>query len=326
MRIVMLGDIHGGLDVCRSIVRIAARDHGATAAIQVGDFGIFSDVLGAWRLKSKVYRQAHHFDIPLHVIDGNHEDHAFLYHAQRDRLTNLWATKLNLHYHPRGTITQLGDGHDAVSIGWLGGACHADRPQEYAGQAAIDRFSEQPHSGHRRKRSDGTLPIDPAWSTWVTQADRTRLVHAAEAHPARLDAIVSHSCPHSVGFGHTGLAMLQSSVHQYVTLAGLNSGYDTDCGEHHLHHLWNQLADRGLLPDRWIYGHFHRIQQRAIKRPKAPHCRGQGPQTAAVDAWCLGIGNRSPDAQAFIWDTSAPSDGGGVGQVFLLPDLDVVST
>ena len=77
---------------------------------------------------------------------------------------------------------------------------------------------------------------------------------AAAFSQAKVDIVVTHSCPHSLGVGMVGNAYLAEDVERHCVRKGFNPGLITDCGEPGLLRLWGHLTHR---PREWIFGHFH---------------------------------------------------------------------
>jgi predicted phosphodiesterase len=233
-RILLLGDCHAAWHrLLDGVATVVARDS-IDLAIQVGDFGFFGQYSPAPLGGGSAYRLA----VPLHVIDGNHEDHAWLAKQRRAGVLDRWATEQNLHVMPRGAVLQLDD----VTIGFCGGALHADRRQE----GCIDR---------------GT-------TNWLTLREARTAAQAFSQ--AKVDLIVTHSCPHSLGVGMQGNPYLSDSVERYCTLKGHNTGPLGDCGEPGLTHLWGHLTYRPRL---WTFGHFHVHHDVVVDRVRF-HCLG----------------------------------------------------
>lgn len=239
MKLLILGDCHGQYDLVRDACQAAELAYGIEAAIQVGDFGLFPKLLH--RLLSG---QIDRFPIPVHVIDGNHEDHSWIAESKTNGHRDAWA-QANLHFHPRGTTMTL----DGATIGFVGGALHADRRQEWAGMWQ----ASSPGSPIRR------VPPDPAWANWVTTGDVERALSAFTADPPHL--LVSHSCPAGIGIGMTGALHLVEDADRFITRPGFSAGPFHDCGEGNLTRLWRQLPQK---PDQWVFGHFHAVQDRTI--------------------------------------------------------------
>ncbi len=158
------------------------------------------------------------FKKPIHFVDGNHEDHNYLYESI-DKLS-----KMNVHYHRRGSITELDDG---TKIGWLGGAFNVDRPQ-YAYEDGTTNFPS------------------PAEIDAMTDLIKSNSI----------DLMVSHSCPMCIGIGIKGHPIFQQSAKIYIEGVGYNSAPITDVGDEPLQTLWNNLE--GYRPKNWVFGHLHK--------------------------------------------------------------------
>ncbi len=216
MRIALLGDVHGNQDLLEACVSAAAAA-GLAALIQLGDLGLTASTWGPGRRRSR-------WPIPVLVIDGNHEDHAFLAEARASGLTTAWAAQ-GLVHQPRGSSRCL----DGRQVLFLGGALHANR----------------------RQAEDG--------ANLIRAEDLARALASAQAHPPAM--IVSHSCPANIGIGMHGNPALADSVHQHILVAGHECGPPDDCGEPQLTALWQALPRRPAL---WCYGHFHINHERLI--------------------------------------------------------------
>jgi len=100
-KILFLGDVHG---YWASL--LLAMDYGVNSLdvdciIQVGDFGFYPG-----HIKSLInFKTKYGFkDFPIHFIDGNHEDHVYLYKSNKKKLKEN-----NIFYHPRGSILDIED-------------------------------------------------------------------------------------------------------------------------------------------------------------------------------------------------------------------------
>jgi predicted phosphodiesterase len=215
MRVLIVGDVHGRHEELLALLRHAQEVYRIGAAIQVGDFGFSAEAMA--RTASL------HFPVPLHVIDGNHEDHAWLRRAQRSGLVARWRTAANLYYQPRGSVATMG----GTTIGFLGGALHVDRPQQHG---LLHRHAN--YLLRRQREHAGTL-----------------------FNRSRPDLLVTHSCPSRLGIGMTTSPEHAPGVALYIHGAGFDAGPPEDCGEAELTRLWHALKYR---PRAWVYGHFHR--------------------------------------------------------------------
>lgn len=223
MRVLIVGDVHGRHRELAGAMRQAQAVFRVEAAIQVGDFGFYPNWLVA------AHASGVRFPVPLHVIDGNHEDHAWLRRALLTGAARSWARALNLYYQPRPSVAQLG----ASKVGFLGGALHVDRPQKHNWLIGFPNY--------------------------ILQRHREQAV--ALFNRERPELIVTHSCPAGIGIGLKSSAEMQLGVAEHITAAGFDPGPADDCGEVELSRLWGELAYK---PRAWVFGHFHRAHEAVI--------------------------------------------------------------
>lgn len=254
MRILILGDCHGRLDLVHRACLEARERWGIEAAIQVGDFGFYPQTL-----KQFLHEGPRRFPVPVYAIDGNHERHDYLMIA-RQQSAAAW-TQANLIAPARGTTLIIG----GMRFGFLGGALHADRSQSWS-----DGTSTVPRQGRPR-------PPDPFAANWVTAGDVARAVGAFTASPP--EALVTHSCPAGIGIGMEGDPRLAGHVDVFIRQAGFRCGPVGDRGEPGLTTLWRQLPTR---PRWWLFGHFHRRHEQVINATRFV-CVGSTDATDGVD-------------------------------------------
>jgi Icc-related predicted phosphoesterase len=107
--LAILGDIHGDFYMLQQKVDQAIAK-GASALIQVGDFGYYKHLLDRlWKCE---------LDIPVYWIDGNHEEHEHL-----QGITDILEIHNNCFFVPRGKILEL----DNRVIAFMGGAASIDK-------------------------------------------------------------------------------------------------------------------------------------------------------------------------------------------------------
>ena len=83
MKILFLGDIHGAhAEMTATIVRVRDQ-HGIEAVIQTGDFGFFPDFFSNGFAGSRL-------PVPVYAIDGNHDDHQWLYQMEKSGEVARW--------------------------------------------------------------------------------------------------------------------------------------------------------------------------------------------------------------------------------------------
>lgn len=213
MRVLIVGDVHGQHE---RLAGILARERTALvidAAIQVGDYGFSERALA---------RHTRPFAVPVHVIDGNHEDHRWLQQALAAGADARWRG-LGLFYQPRPSVARIG----GAAVGFIGGALHVDRPQRHNMAAGLPNYILR-----RQAEEAGALFND-----------------------ARPELIVSHSCPSRIGIGLSGPEDMLGGVLDHIVSAGFDPGPREDCGEAELSRVWEALAYR---PRAWVFGHHHR--------------------------------------------------------------------
>lgn len=217
MRVLIVGDVHGQHERLAAVLRQAQADYRIGAAIQVGDFGFHRERMARSRA------EALRFPVPLHVIDGNHEDHAWLRRALLTGAARTWQQELNLIYQARPSVAQFGPS----KVGFLGGALHVDRPQRHNWLTGFPNYILRRHRIHAASMFNRQQP----------------------------ELLVTHSCPSPIGIGMEGGTEMEAGVAEHVRAAGFDPGPRHDCGETELGRLWCDLSYR---PRAWVFGHFHR--------------------------------------------------------------------
>jgi hypothetical protein len=223
MRVLIVGDVHGQHQKLAECLRQAQTDFRVAAAIQVGDFGFYQDQM------TRTREERIRFPVPLHVIDGNHEDHRWLRRSLLTGAGRVWQHEFNLVYQPRPSVAQFG----VSKVGFLGGALHVDRPQKHNWLSGFPNYILRRHREHAAKLFNQQQP----------------------------ELIVTHSCPSRIGIGIQSPAELQPGVAEHITAAGFDAGPQEDCGEAELSRLWLELAYK---PRAWVFGHFHRSHQAEV--------------------------------------------------------------
>ncbi len=143
-------------------------------------------------------------------------------------------------------------------VGFLGGALHADRPQEGC--------------------EIWTLAAEPAACNWTRPSDRQRA--AAAWSVERCDLVVTHSCPGGIGIGigMSGNPALRRSVDLYIREAGFAAGPDDDIGDGELSLLAGDLRASRCMPPHWVFGHVHRVHDARVGATRF-RCVGSGDAT-----------------------------------------------
>lgn len=214
-KILILGDLHGHLTFLQDIVRNANTYYKIDYAIQVGDFGFYSNMFDSLKRFSP-------FAVPVYAIDGNHENHDWLFNQKK--VWNLWEKNNNLIFCPRGKTIEI----DNRLIAFIGGAMNVDRRQ--------------------------TGSINKKTTNYLLDTDATNIAETLN-NMKQVDLMVTHSCPHSIGVGMWGNPIFDYGVFEFITNAlGASVGDRNDVGEEVLKKLWKLLDKK---PVNWVFGHFH---------------------------------------------------------------------
>lgn len=197
------------------------------------------------------------YKLPLktYAIDGNHEDHAWL--KAQDH--GAWDKNLNLKFVPRGTVLDI----SGSKIGFCGGALNVDRPQ----------------GGSTKNRT----------TNYILNSEVLESIETFNK-AGRLDLMVTHSCPHSIGIGMTGHPMFFESIIKYCTEKGHDVGPNHDAGDAALREIWQALT---VKPGVWAFGHWH---QRLCK------------WVGCTDFYCVGSSDGSDGknyVNPFVYDTTS---------------------
>jgi len=219
MRVLIIGDVHGQHRELADVLRQVQTDYRIEAGIQVGDFGFYEGLMA----------QPVRYPVPLHVIDGNHEDHRWLRRALRHGAADVWKEKANLVYQSRPSVARLG----STTVGFMGGALHVDRPQNHNLLAGMPNY--------------------------ILRRQREQAVELFNREKPEL--IATHSCPAGIGVGVRGVPDFEHGIAEHVVKAGFDPGPADDCGETELGHLWRGLSYR---PRGWVFGHFHRAHEAVV--------------------------------------------------------------
>ena len=223
MRVVVVGDVHGAIHELPGYLMHVKKYFRVEAAIQVGDFGFFKDLVDV-ATESGVY-----FPVPLHAIDGNHEDHAWLKECMASGVAGEWKSRFNLHFMPRGSVEKLG----SSTVGFLGGALHVDRKQFFSSRSLA--------------------------SNYIQKAEIENALQVFGAGAPEL--IVTHSCPAGIGIGMKSHPLFEHGVYEFVKKPGFDPGPQDDCGDMELALLWKSLERK---PQAWAFGHFHHFHEATV--------------------------------------------------------------
>jgi Icc-related predicted phosphoesterase len=151
--IALLGDIHGDVGALESACTRAAAE-GATALIQVGDFGVYPQVLDWCKRVAYVSR------IPIYFIDGNHEKFSMITpwweSMEIDGSSTHHIVQNKLIYVRRGSVLKL----YGRRIGFLGGAASIDFAYRSKGYDWFDEEVIRQQDCDRLIKQAGDKPLD----------------------------------------------------------------------------------------------------------------------------------------------------------------------
>ncbi len=121
MKLIILGDVHCHWDGANKAVQSALKEHpDAHTVIQMGDLG------DGWPTKDGFNRWTPNFDLPIYVVDGNHENFDAI---------EAGNTNPRLTWMKRGSVMHFNaqDPHHAVMF--FGGATSPDRADRTIGRS-----------------------------------------------------------------------------------------------------------------------------------------------------------------------------------------------
>lgn len=168
------------------------------------------------------------FQVPVYAIMGNHEDHKWIVKQSYTQ----WEKDHNIF------LIQQGDTwiEDNSKFGFLGKAFNVDRKQE------------------------GKIKLGN--TNFITKIECDKAIEKFNAL-GKLDFLITHSCPHSIGVGMQGLPIFFESIYKYIEKPfKVSTGPIHDCGEPELTNLWNGLIQK---PSEWIFGHWHKHYQKQVQ-------------------------------------------------------------
>jgi predicted phosphodiesterase len=218
MKILISGDLHGNFhELIQLQLEAKKANLPIDMCIQVGDFGFYERCFSTLG-KMNVKK----FPYKTFAIDGNHEEHWWL----KDAPVKEWEEKHNLFYKPRGSIEEI----DGSLIGFLGGALNVDRAQE----------------GSTKDRT----------TNYILDVEIHEALEKFNALP-KIDLMVTHTCPHSIGVGMLGHPYFAETIEKYCHDKGHSTGKDNDVGDGPLTRLYRGLTNK---PTNWVFGHFHQLK------------------------------------------------------------------
>jgi hypothetical protein len=230
MRVLCVGDIHDDWGRLQAAASDAAAIS-AGAIFQVGDVGMGAE-FHAWVASISP------LPVPIYLVDGNHEDHAWIAAAVRSGEIEAWKAK-NIHYQARGSVIRLGD----CTCGFLGGALHA-------------------HGVEQEGSCHVACGLPPPFANWITDADLERSLAAFQSTPP--DLLVTHDAPGGIGLGLISDDSWHRHVQEGAREIGKKIPWDRmDGGDPCLHKIWQRLPRR---PRFWVHGHWHHTYHRRVQQ------------------------------------------------------------
>lgn len=257
-RFLVVGDLHGDIGRLQQILSRARRELHIHAALHVGDLGLDPLTLRHWLDQSDP-----RMSVPVIIVDGNHDDHAWLAHLRQHPAEAASLAAIGLQVQDRGALMHLG----GITLGCCGGALHPDRPQVGAEEVLLGR--------------------EPTTPNWVTPAQARAVASSWASDPP--DIVLAHSCPAGIGIGLTGSPTFAAAITADLEELGLPAIASNDVGEPGLTMLWSAVP---RPPRHWICGHFHRFHQSLIGRTQVtvvPAADGQEVLPVVLDTTHLNV-------------------------------------
>lgn len=223
MRVLIVGDIHGRVEKLVEYLTKVKSLFRISAAIQLGDFGFYPEIFREME-ENKLY-----FPVQLYAIDGNHENHDWLFTMKKNREVDKWKEKFNLYYLSRASVVEIG----GTKIGAIGGALNVDGPQKSSAKTQS--------------------------ANYILKSERESAISLFNERKPEL--IVSHTCPTGIGIGIKANKIFDQSIIEHIVNAGFDPGVQDDCGDRELTKLWDGLS---YSPLAWVFGHFHFDYEKTI--------------------------------------------------------------
>jgi len=147
MKLLILGDIHGEWRSANKLIKRAIKRYpDITAIIQLGDLGDHW-VKGRYRYSRWNVEQA--TNLPVHWLDGNHDNHAEL-------LQNGMTPNPYLIYQPRGSVLKI----DGYRMMFMGGATSPDKDWRIAAMNKGHGPIWWPEESITRAQFDAAMQVD----------------------------------------------------------------------------------------------------------------------------------------------------------------------
>ena len=194
MRILVIGDTHGNTKFLCDYLYPIACNIGAGAIVQLGDFGYWEQAPEGVQFLDDVAGAAHHFEIPLYWLHGNHDKHSMIAGRYTGRTVDGFiAVRPRVNYIPQGFCwTWAG-----VSMRAFGGAYSVDKQWRLDEEAK--RYKKLSYKEGKR-RAVGLEPksIPPTAGTlWFPEEQMTdaEFAELLAADSDRKDIVFSHDKP-----------------------------------------------------------------------------------------------------------------------------------
>jgi predicted phosphodiesterase len=227
MRILILGDIHWQWQWLHMKMGYAHKNLGVTATIQVGDFGFYENHIKMLKFSLSKNKLPH----PLYFIDGNHEDHEYLFCHNSKKLA-----KFGIEYLARGSVKTFG----GVKFGFFGGALNVHCQQFKSKLLENSKF--------------GLYAANYGLDNELQNA-------ISKFNSENPQVMVTHSNPGGIGIGMRGSGKFQPLIKKYIQDCGFKTYDINDVGEDFLTDLYHGLKNK---PKHWLFGHHHVIREAKV--------------------------------------------------------------
>lgn len=151
MKILMCGDIHGEIESALHALEYAKQNNCEIIVI-LGDFGYYHNIRRFRIFLTDISEASIRFNIPVHFIKGNHENHDELRKLTNDN-RDVVETEPNVFYHPNANVWRW----DGVTFLAMGGANSIDKGDCTEG---VDWFRNELITNEDISKAHAVGPVD----------------------------------------------------------------------------------------------------------------------------------------------------------------------